>query len=172
MGKSLPPGRGWQPPGSEQLRRAFARCARSVSSECQSRVMDSRKKCSCQGFPALARGNNFTVHTVSRHPCGAQARCAVAGRELRAGQRHMGVSWKAGRATPGSSRQDRKRTTPGQQRPGARVGLVGTRASETRPAARAPADEGNRSGRMDGGGSLSRLIVALESRRTEAGGNL
>jgi hypothetical protein len=44
--------------------------------------------------------------------------------------------------------------------------------SETRKAAKDSGSEGNRSDRGNGGGSLSGLIVAFESRRTETGGSL
>ena len=62
--------------------------------------------------------------------------------------------------------QRRTRMTPAHQHPGARVELSAACASETAESAWAPASEGNRSGRADGCGSRSGLVVAIESRRT------
>jgi hypothetical protein len=56
--------------------------------------------------------------------------------------------------------------TPVHQIPGAKAELFAAGASETRKAAKDSASEGNRSERGNGGGSLSGLILATESRVT------
>jgi hypothetical protein len=148
-----------------------ARGARSVWSECQSRVIESRKFANRLGLPVCARGDSTVLHPVSRFRRGAQAKCSGAGPGSENGAKtHGGIleSWES-RTDPSDYR---KRTTPGSQRPGAWAVLSAVWASETRKATRDSGSEGNRSERGNGGGSLSGLIVALESRRTEAGGSL
>ncbi len=78
-------------------------------------------------------------------------------------------SWES-RTDP--SENHRNRTTPVEQHPGAGGELFAFPASEARKESKDSASEGNRSERGNGGGSLSGLIVANESRRTEAGGSL
>jgi hypothetical protein len=60
----------------------------------------------------------------------------------------------------------RTRMTPVYQRPGTGAELTEAPVSETSEGVRELASEGNRSEREDGGGSLSCLIVAPESRVT------
>ncbi len=72
-------------------------------------------------------------------------------------------SWES-RTVP--TRNNRKRTTPVQQRPGAWAELSAADASETSGAPREPAREGTRSERAHGCGSRSGLVVASESRVT------
>jgi hypothetical protein len=154
------------------LRSATARSARSVWSECQSRVIESRKLDYRPGFPNRPRGNSTAMHRVRRHRKGTQAKCMRAGPGSESGAKtHGGIlgSWES-RTDP--LHNDRTRTTPVHQRPGARAEFSGADASETRKAAKDSASEGNRSERGNGGGRLSGLIVANESRRTETGGNL
>jgi hypothetical protein len=154
------------------LRSAAARHARSVWSKCQSRVIDSRNSVDRSGLPALCRGDNIAVHTISRHPRGAQATCTGTGPGAESGAKAYGGilgSWESRTAL---SHQCRNRTPPAHQRPGAWAVLPAVGASESREAARVPASEGNRSARASGGGSLSRCIVAVESRRTSTGGSL
>jgi hypothetical protein len=111
------------------------------------------------------------MHTVSRRRQGAQAKWIEAGpgSESRA-EAYGGIleSWES-RTEPS---KNRTRTTPGAQRPGAKAAFPATSASETRETAKDSASEGNRSERGNGSGSLSGLIVAMENRRTEAGGSL
>jgi hypothetical protein len=112
------------------------------------------------------------MHTVSRLLRGARAMCVGAGPGSESGaEAHGGIleSWES-RTDPWHNY--RIRTTPVHQRPGARAMLSAALASETRKAAKDSASEGNRSERGNGGGSLSGLIVAFESRRTETGGSL
>ena len=154
------------------LRSVAARRARSVWSKCQSRVIDSRKSVGRSGLPAPCREDNIAVHAISRHRDGAQAMCTGTGSGAESGAKAYGGilgSWESRTARSPTSRN---RTTPAQQRPGTRAELPAALVSETREAARAPVSEGNRSGRARGGGSLSRRIVAIESRRTSTGGSL
>ena len=134
-------------------------------------MIESRKKFCRLGLPAPARGDSTALHTVSRFLRGAQAKCSGAGPGSEDGAKtHGGIleSWES-RTDPSNHR---KRTTPGLQRPGAWAVLSAVFASETREATEDSGSEGNRSERGNGGGSLSGLIVAVESRRTEAGGSL
>ena len=84
----------------------------------------------------------------------------------------MGASWKVYPPLEGwESRTDpwhnyRIGTTPVYQRPGTGAMLSAVLVSETWKAAKDSASEGNRSERGNGGGSLSGLIVAIESRVT------
>lgn len=153
------------------LRSATARHARSVWSKCQSRVMESRNELYRQGLPVSVRGDSIVLHTIRRHAM-AQATCRVTGpgSESRA-EAYGGIlgSWESHCVL---SNKRRNRTRPAHQRPGAKVVLPATGASETREATRAPASEGNRSERANASGSLSRFIVAVESRRTSAGRSL
>ena len=98
--------------------------------------------------------------------------CVEAGPGSESGaEAHRGIqgSWESPRVLPN---ENRKRTTPVDQRPGATAPLPAAVASEEEGAAAGPASEGNRSGREDARGSLSCLIVAPESRETLAGGSL
>jgi hypothetical protein len=153
------------------LRRGSARAARSVWSKCRSRVIESRKLTKRPGLPVQTRGDNTAVPTVSRHPSGTQAMGTEAGPGSESGAKAYGgilESWES-RTDPSNHR---KGTTPGSQRPGAWAMLSAAPVSETRKATKDSGSEGNRSERGNGGGSLSGLIVAIESRRTEAGGSL
>ena len=154
------------------LRSAAARSARSVWSKCQSRVIESRNRATRQGLPVFSRGDSTAMHIVRRSRNGAQATCRGArpGSESRA-KAYGGMleSWESPHRSLASSR---KRTTPAHQRPGAWAALPAVHASEMREAVREPASEGNRSARASGGGSLSRLIGALESRETITEGSL
>jgi len=117
-------------------------------------------------FPFEVGGTKSTMYTVSRSLRGAQARCVGTDRGPRAGQRHMGVSWKAERAAPRShdlTGQGRHRSN---NVPAPRAGFPRSGMSETREVMRAPVCEGNRSGRASGCGSRSGLIVAVENRVT------
>jgi hypothetical protein len=154
------------------LRSVPARGARSVGRKCRSRVIESRKVKHRQGLPARSRGGNIARHRVSRCFDMAQARCKAARPGSEGGARAQGVSWEAGRAVPIQRSITGIRTTPVDQRPGARAERSAVPASETRNAAQDSASEGNRSGQGNGYGSLRGLIVANESRRTEAGGSL
>ena len=148
------------------LRRVTARGARSVWSECQSRVIESRNSADRLGLPVCERGGSIALHTVRRHRSVAQATCRGTGPGAESGAKaQWGVlgSWESRTVPSGNSR---KRMTPAQQRPGAWAVLSKTHASETRGSMRKPAREGNRS-EWDGGcGSRSGLVVAFESRVT------
>jgi hypothetical protein len=153
------------------LRSVTARDARSVWSECLSRVIESRKTFSRLGLPVFARGDNITLPTISRHHHGTQAMGRATGPGSESGaEAHGGFlkSWE--RHTAPSSH--RTRTTPVYQRPGARARFLGAHASEARGTTKEPEREGNRSGQVDRWGSLRGLIVAFESRRTKARGSL
>lgn len=154
------------------LRRATARGARSVWSECQSRVIESRNSADCLGLPVCVRGGSIARHAVSRRRRVAQAKCRGTGPGAESGAKAQGGilgSWESRTVPSGNSRN---RGTPAQQPPGAWAVLSPVQASETWGSRRKPAREGNRSERVSGGGSRRGLIVATESRRTEAGGSL
>jgi hypothetical protein len=153
------------------LRSVTARGARSVWSECLSRVIESRKTFNRSGLPVFARGDNIDTPIVRRTLKGTQAKGVETEPGSEGGaQAHGGFlkSWER-RTAPS---KNRTRTTPGNQRPGARAGFSGAPASETRETTREPDREGNRSVRVDRCGSLRGLIVAIESRRTKARGSL
>ncbi len=152
------------------LRSGSVRAARSVWSEYQSRVIESRNHTHRSGPPLLTRGDSAAKPTVRRRRHGAQAMGMEAEPGAAGGAKvHGGIleSWES-RPDPSNSRN---RTTPAYQRPGARTALPAVHASESREAAKDPVSEGNRSERGNGGGSLSGLIVAIESGRTETGGS-
>ena len=153
------------------LRSVTARGARSVWSECLSRVIESRKTFCRLGLPVFARGDSITLPTISRHHHGTQATGRATGPGSESGaEAHGGFlkSWE--RHTAPSSH--RTRTSPVYQRPGTKVGFSGALVSELRKTTKEPGREGNRSGRVDRWGSLRGLIVAMESRRTKARGSL
>ena len=154
------------------LRRATARGARSVWSECQSRVIESRNSVDRLGLPVRVRGGSIALHTIRRRRSVAQAMCRGTGPGAESGaEAQWGIlaSWES-RTVP--AWDSRIRTTPAQQRPGAWAELPEADASETPGSIREPVREGNRSERASGCGSRRSLIVATESRRTETGGSL
>jgi hypothetical protein len=156
------------------LRRVPARGARSVWSKCQSRVIESRNRATRQGLPACSRGDSTAMHIIRRSRSGAQATCMGARPGSESGAKAYGgilESWER-RTAPSSKSISRTWTTPAHQRPGVRAALPAAPASEPREATRESASEGNRSGRVNGCGSRSGLIVALESRRTSTEGSL
>ena len=153
------------------LRSVTARGARSVWSECRSRVIEFRNTSSRLGLPVFARGDNIATPTISRHRIGTQAKGGATGPGSESGaETREGFlkSWE--RRTVSSNH--RTGTTPGLQRPGAAAGFSGVVVSEARKARGSPSARENRSRRVQRGGSLSGLIVAIESRRTEARGSL
>lgn len=153
------------------LRSVSARSARSVWSECQSRVIESRKTYNRLGLPVFARGDNIATPTVSRHHHGTQATGVETGPGSESGAEAHGGFLKSWERHTAPSKH-RARTTPVSKRPGARTGFSGVHASENRKATREPDREGNRSVRVQRWGSLRGLIVAMESRRTKARGSL
>ncbi len=135
------------------LRSVSARDARSVWSKCRSRVIESRNFSYRLGLPVRSRGDNTALHAVSRIPRGAQAKCSEAGPGSESGAEAYGgilKSWES-RTEPSNNRI---RTTPGSQRPGAGAELSAALASEYREATKDSASEGNRSERGNGDGSL------------------
>jgi hypothetical protein len=153
------------------LRSVTARGARSVWSECLSRVIESRKTFNRPGLPAFARGDNIDTPTVRRTPTGTQATGVETGPGSKSGAEAHGGFLKSWERHTAPSKY-RTRTTPVNQRPGVRAGFSGVLASEQRRTTREPVCEGNRSERVDRWGSLRGPIVAIESRRTNARGSL
>ena len=153
------------------LRSVSASSARSVWSECLSRVIESRKTFSRLGLPVFARGDNIDTPIVRRTPTGTQATGVETGPGSESGAEAHGGFLKSWERHTAPSKY-RTRTTPVHQRPGARAGFSAAPASETRKATREPVCEGNRSERVDRWGRLRGLIVAIESRRTKARGSL
>jgi len=154
------------------LRSAPVRVARSVWSDCQSRVIESRNLAERQGLPVSVRGGSTATHTVSRFLRAAQATCVWAGPGSKIGaEAYWGIqeSWESPHVLLFTCRTG---TTPGLQRPGTSERLSASGVSEVERAAGEPATEGNRREREYMCGSLSCLIVAFESRETLTGGSL
>ena len=153
------------------LRSDTARGARSVWSECISRVIESRKTFNRPGLPVFARGDNIDTPTLRRTPMGTQATGVETGPGSESGAEAHGGFLKSWERHTAPSKY-RIRTTPVNQCPGARAGFSGAFVSELRKATKEPEHEGNRNVRVDRCGRLRGLIVALESRRTKARGSL
>ena len=106
------------------------------------------------------------MHTVSRLLQEVRATCMGAGPGSESGAEAYGGILESWESRTDPLYNNRTRTTPGHQRPGAGGGLSAVLASETREATKDSASEGNRSERGNGGGSLNGLIVVFESRVT------
>ena len=154
------------------LRSVPARGARSVWSECRSRVIEPRKSAYRLGLPVCLWGDNIAEHTIRRHRNGAQATCEVTGPGSKSRAKTYGGILESWESRTVLTRNNRNRTTPGQQRPGAGALPPKAAASETKGAKWESASEGNRSERTGGYGSLRGLVVAIESRVTEPKGSL
>ena len=154
------------------LRSATARRARSVWSECQSRVIESRKIGSRWGLPVSRRGDSTAMHTISHHRQGMQATCKGARPGSESGAKTRWGILESWESRPALITNDRIWTTPVYQRPGVALDFSTSTASETLEEVWASASEGNRSKRTREDGSLSCLIVAIENRVTETGGSL
>ena len=111
------------------------------------------------------------MHKIRRHRKGTQAKCMGAGPGSESGARTHGGILKSWESRTEPSKIIRTGTIPAYQRPGAEVVLSGPFASENWEATKDSASEGNRSERGNGSGSLSSLIVAIESGRTLTGGS-
>jgi hypothetical protein len=112
------------------------------------------------------------MHAVSRGIISARAMCMEAGPgSENVAEAYGGIrgSWESPRVL---LTKCRNWTKPAEQRPGVSEKLTVAGASEEKGASAEPASEGNRSGREDARGSLSCLIVALESRETKSGESL
>jgi len=131
------------------LRRATARGARSVWSECQSRVIESRNSVDRLGLPVRVRGGSIALHNKTPRSV-AQAMCRGTGPGAESGaEAQWGIlaSWES-RTVP--AWDSRIRTTPAQQRPGAWAELPEADASETPGASGNPcARETEASGPVD-----------------------
>jgi hypothetical protein len=148
------------------LRRVTVRGARSVWSECQSRVIESRNSVDRLGLPVCERGGSIALHTIRRHRRVAQAMCRGTGPGAESGAKaQWGIlgSWES---RPVPIINYRIWTTPVYQSPGAALEFSASPASEASEKGWASASEGNRSARTGGGGRRSGLIVAIESRVT------
>ena len=148
------------------LRSATVRRARSVWSKCQSRVIEFRKLTHRLGPPVRARGDSIALHTISRHRHGTQAKCKETGPGSKSGAKAYGGILESWESRPAPTTHYRIGMTPVYQRPGAVLDFSTSRASETLEEVWAAASEGNRSKRTSEDGSLSGLIVAVESRVT------
>ena len=124
--------------------------------------MPRRAKRRCQaGTPAARFKVTATTEFRLRRAGGETARNAPFTPSA-----HRDSILESGESRPAATAHRRTRRTTAHQPPGARAELFADRASETAESAWAPVSEGNRSGRADGRGSRSGLIVAVESRRT------
>ena len=148
------------------MRSATAKRARSVWSKCQSRVIESRKSVARLGLPVSVRGDSTVMHTVSRHHHGAQARCIKAGPGAESGAKAYGGILESWESPHRSLENSRTRTTPAYQRPGAGPCFLRPLRAKNGKQRGTPQARDNRSERGNGGGSLSGLIVAVESRVT------
>lgn len=100
------------------------------------------------------------MDTISRLLRGAHATCMEAGPGSESGAEAYGGILESWESRTDPLFNDRSRTTPVHQRPGAGAMLSAVLVSETRKAAKDSASEGNRSERGNGGGSLSGLVPA------------
>ena len=110
------------------------------------------------------------MHTIRRDREGTQAKWMEARPGSESGakaQRGILGSWESRTALLYNCRI---KTTPADQRLGEEVGHSATSTSKLQEETREAVSEGNRSGQLDGKGSLSCLIVALESRVTRPEG--
>ncbi len=146
--------------------------ARSVWSEDQSRVIESRKSADCWGLPVRVRGGSTELYEVRPWGRPRQAKCSEArpGSESRAKiyWDNLGT-WES---LDSPVRKTRSRTIPSEQRPRAR--RKGCVESSQRKTAndRKPLTSWKQGSGARVTGSLSSLIVALESRETLPGGSL
>ena len=111
------------------------------------------------------------MHAVRRGLETTRAMCMEAGPESKSGAEALWgiqVSWES-RCSPCVKYQ--KRTPPVDQRP-CRGGKVRALVERTAALARGTGSEGNRSDRDAAISSLSGLIVAMESRKTQTGRSL
>ncbi len=147
------------------LRSRSVRAARSVCSECQSRVIEPRKLVDRWGLPASVRGDSIAL--------AAKAMASV----VRPGSRSRAEVYGG---IPGTceglllpvDNYARNGMSPSDQRPGLREVFPSLAATKHRKASgnRCPS---SRQGCRDGvSGRLSRLIVAFESRVTLLGRSL
>ena len=153
------------------LRRRPAMAARSVWSECQSRVIEPRKVALLSGPSCCGEGGRHRhAHSKSclrsnaGHVHGDRAGVYERGRGISGYPVKLGESLR-------SLERTRTWTPPGNQRP---CREPGARPAPERTTARSrePGSEGNRSDREAVLGSLSGLIVAMESRETQTGRSL
>jgi len=154
------------------LRRVPVRGARSVWSECQSRVIESRKFAECLGLPVCARGDSIATHVVRRSgkTDAGQVRGGRPGSESRAKAYGGNLeSWESRIVPSRNTGKGRHRKNHVQAQ---RLKLSEATASETGMADWERTREGNRSEWVQRCGSLSGLIVAIESRETEPKGSL
>lgn len=135
-------------------------------------MIESRNWYIVRVLPMTLRGDSTVVHEVSRPASGTQAMCAEAGSGSESGAKAQGGILESWERRTDPSMDNRMGMTPVYERPGAEAALLAAWASETRGERRTPRARDNRSERGNGGGSLSGLIVAIESRRTETGGSL
>ena len=106
------------------------------------------------------------MHIISHTHQGMQAKCKVAGPGSESGAKTRWGILESWESRPALITHHRIRTTPDYQRPGAALDFSTSMASETLEKVWASASEGNRSKRTREDGSLSGLIVAIESRVT------
>ena len=112
------------------LRSASARAARSVWSECQSRVIESRNFDDSPGLPDRVRGGSTDMYAVRRGHGATRAMCMEAGPGSESGaEAYRGIrgSWESPRVLLTRSR---RWTKPDEQRPGVPAKLTVAGASE------------------------------------------
>jgi hypothetical protein len=144
------------------LRSVTARGARSVWSECQSRVIESRNSDDRSGLSDCARGGSTDMHAVSRGILSARAMCMEAGPgSENVAEAYWGIrgSWESPRVLLTRCRNWAK---PAEQRPGVSAKLTVAGASEEEGASAEPASEGNRSGKSARMHSRTVFVLRLD----------
>ncbi len=146
----IPPGKGWPPPETS-LASSLVRAARSVDSQCQSRVIEPRN-------------NDKSLESSRSHQRGQHRSAAVARRRGPTGVREQGkgtLGFPGNMGDPNTSlRPNAGMGEPAQQHPGLEaVGLPASRSLSAKPTRGIPAQCQWAERREKRGGSLSGVIV-------------
>jgi hypothetical protein len=139
------------------------RAARSVNSQCQSRVIEPRNKLWLEPWPSARRGQHRRADT---------GQAWRSGRGLRAGQRHKRVLWEHGRPVNVLGDNDRERMDRLNNIQATPSGLLDGVERSSRSQPKVTWTDREREGRVRRDGSLSGFIVprkAGERGRPEPG---
>ena len=149
-----------------------AMAARSVWSEPQSRVIESRNFDDCWCLRDRVRGDSTEVHTVRPTGQPRQARCTADRPGSKSGAKRYGDNLGTWESLHFPGEETREGTRPSKTSPGVyRCGcLVGSLRSTVN--ARGPRTSRRQGSGYRVAGSLSSLIIAIESREISPGGSL
>jgi|AntAceMinimDraft_8_1070364.scaffolds.fasta_scaffold136795_2 hypothetical protein len=147
------------------LRSRSVRAARSVWSEYQSRIIEPRNFDDCWGLPARVRGDNIVLAAM------AMAKETRPRSESRA-EVYWGVPGTCENLTLLNENIDRNGMKPVEQRPGLQKTFPFSVTANRREALRYWYPSSRQGFQEGDSGSLSRLIVAFESRVTLLGRSL